>query len=239
MRIAFAAGGTGGHLYPAIAVAEMLAARGRARDCFFFVSRRGVERRILEGAGFPFTELPACPIAGAAPHRLLPAAARMLRAYRAARRLMRERGTEALVGFGAYASVPPALAARAMGLGLVVHESNAVMGRANRLLARVAHAVAFGMPQGEGRREARGEVTGTPLRAGILRGADRNEARRLLGLAPDRFTLLVTGGSQGARALNRAAAGAAGAFGREGIQVLHLAGEEGCGGVRAAYRAAG
>ena len=77
MRIAFAAGGTGGHLYPAIAVAEMLAARGRARDCFFFVSRRGVERRILEGAGFPFTELPACPIAGAAPHRLLPAAARM------------------------------------------------------------------------------------------------------------------------------------------------------------------
>ncbi|MCC6449028.1 MAG: undecaprenyldiphospho-muramoylpentapeptide beta-N-acetylglucosaminyltransferase [Candidatus Aureabacteria bacterium] len=239
MRIAFAAGGTGGPLYPAIAVAEALAAAGRAHDCFFFVSRRGVERRILEGGGFPFAELPACPVASAAPHRLLPAAARMLWAYRAARRLMRERNTEVLVGFGAYASVPPALAARALGLGLVIHEANAVMGRANRLLRRVAHAVALGMPQGDRRGETPGEVTGTPLRAGILRGADRNESRRLLGLAPDRFTLLVTGGSQGARALNGAAAGAAGAFTREGIQVLHLAGEEGCSEVREAYRLAG
>lgn len=240
MRIALAAGGTGGHLYPALAVAGALAKRGCMDDCFFFVSPRGVERKILEGSGFPFAELSACAIGCASPHRLVAAAVRMFRAYRTAGRLMRERRIETLVGFGAYVSVPPALAARTMGLPVVIHEANAVMGRANRLLAYAADAVALGMEPRDGlRRGPRTEVTGIPLRPGMLRGADRAVARRLLGLAPDRFTLLVTGGSQGARALNRAALGAAGAFAHAGMQAVHLVGETGCDEVRAAYRDAG
>lgn len=241
MRIAFAAGGTGGHLYPALGTAVELVRRDRACECLFLVSQRGVERRILEGAGFPFAELPASAFGSVCSYRAIPALARMIRAYREAGRLMRERGTQALAGFGAYASVPPVLAARAMGIGVVIHEQNAVMGRANRLLSRIADAVALGMPlEGDQRAGARREVTGIPLRPGILRGMERGEARRILGLSPGGFTLLVAGGSQGARALNGAAAGAAGALAREkGMQVVHLAGERDCGDVRQAYRAAG
>jgi UDP-N-acetylglucosamine--N-acetylmuramyl-(pentapeptide) pyrophosphoryl-undecaprenol N-acetylglucosamine transferase len=241
MRIAFAAGGTGGHLYPALGVAGELVRRDPASECFFLVSRRGVERRVLEGSGFPFAELPASAFGSICSYRVIPALARMILAYREAGRLMRARGVQALVGFGAYASVPPALSARAMGIGVVIHEANAVMGRANRLLARVADAVALGMPSGEHRRaDTRCEVIGIPLRPGIVRGMARTEARRLLELPPDGFTLLVMGGSQGARALNDAAAGAAGILAREkGMQVVHLAGERGCGEVREAYRRAG
>ncbi|MEI6633177.1 MAG: undecaprenyldiphospho-muramoylpentapeptide beta-N-acetylglucosaminyltransferase [Chlamydiota bacterium] len=241
MRIAFAAGGTGGHLYPALGVAEELLRRDRASECLFLVSRRGVERGVLEGFGFPFVELPASAFGSICSFRVVPALARMILAYREAGRLMRERGMQALVGFGAYVSVPPALSARAMGIGVVIHEANAVMGRANRLLSRVADAVALGMPSGERRRAGtRCEVTGIPLRRGIVRGMERDEARRILGLPTGGFTLLVMGGSQGARALNDAAAGAAGILARvKGMQVVHLAGERGCGEVREAYRRAG
>lgn len=240
MRIAFAAGGTGGHLYPALGVAGELVRRDSACECFFLVSARGVERKILENAGFPFAELPATALTGS-PYRRAAGLARMFRAFGQAKRLMRARESQALVGFGAYLSVPPALAARAMGLRVVIHEANAVMGRANRMLARFADAVALAMPLGgDADAVARGEVTGIPLRPGILRGMEQGKARRALGLSPDRFTLLVAGGSQGARALNAAAAGAATALARvRGMQVVHLAGESGCGEVREAYAAAG
>ncbi len=240
MRIALAAGGTGGHLYPALGAAGELRRRDPGCDCFFFVSERGTERGALQDAGFPFAELPVRTLRGGA-GACAAGLVRMARAYRRAGRLMRERGTEALVGFGAYVSVPPALAARAIGLRLVIHESNAVMGAANRFLARFADAVALGMPlETGGRPGRRGEVTGTPLRPGIARGMGRAEARRLLGIAPGALTLLVSGGSQGARALNDAAAGAAGLLAREGgIQVVHLAGGRDADGVRRAYAEAG
>jgi UDP-N-acetylglucosamine--N-acetylmuramyl-(pentapeptide) pyrophosphoryl-undecaprenol N-acetylglucosamine transferase len=227
MRIAFAAGGTAGHLYPALCTADELRRRDRLFEALFLVSRRGREREILEQYGFPCEEVPASGFGGALSLRIVPAVATMLSSYRTSRALMRGRGTQALIGYGAYVSVPPALAARALGLKVIIHEQNAVMGRANRVLARLADRVALGLPLSDEHRWAeRGYLlTGIPLRPEMLQGVTREEARGYLGVDPGAFTVLVMGGSQGARAINRMVAEGSGLLAKGGdLQVVHLSG---------------
>ncbi|MDD5557658.1 MAG: UDP-N-acetylglucosamine--N-acetylmuramyl-(pentapeptide) pyrophosphoryl-undecaprenol N-acetylglucosamine transferase [bacterium] len=238
MRIAFAAGGTGGHLYPALAAAEDLRGRDASFEALFFVSRRPRDGETVGRSGFPFRPLPGRGLGGG-PAGALAAALGAAGAWAASASVMRRRRIEAVAGFGAYVSVGPVLAARTLGLGIVVHEQNALMGRANRRLARWADGVARGLPPAEGLR--RGHVlTGVPVRPSVLSPPGREEARARLGLEGNRFTLLVMGGSQGARALNEAAAADAPLLARGGgVQVVHLSGAEGCGMVRAAYGGAG
>lgn len=227
---------------PALCTAEELLRRDRSFEALFLVSRRGLEREILDRAGFPFEELPVSALGGGPFWRIVPAIGAMLRSYGMARALMKRRGMQALVGYGAYVSVPPALAARSLGLKIVIHEQNAIMGRANRWLARIADRVALGLPlAGEPQRAGKGyPVTGIPLRREIARGVTRVEGRRRLGVGPDTFILLVMGGSQGARAINGLMMEGGTLLAEDGdLQVVHLSGEKDRAAVVEAYARTG
>jgi UDP-N-acetylglucosamine--N-acetylmuramyl-(pentapeptide) pyrophosphoryl-undecaprenol N-acetylglucosamine transferase len=211
MRAIIAGGGTAGHVYPGLALAAVLKARGHTVE--FAGTGHGVEASLVSAAGYPFHEVRAAPLV----RELSPATVRApfvaLGAMRECRDLVR--GASVVVGMGGYVSVPATLAARRVGVPIVLHEQNAVPGLANRVLARLANAVALTFPiSGHGfPRRRRLAVTGNPVREEILRVAGEREtlakeARGELGLAEDRRTVLIFGGSQGALHIDRAAVGA-------------------------------
>lgn len=232
-----AAGGTGGHLFPAAALAEALAGRGWRPH--LVTDRRGAAVAARGGA-WRLSALPAAGLAGrGAAGRAL---ALPLLAAGLARSLLllRREAPAAVVGFGSYASVPPGLAAGLLRIPLLVHEANAVLGRANRLLARRARvlATAFRAVRGAPPACPRAHV-GMPVRAGI-EALGARAYRPPAAKGPAR--LLVTGGSQGARAVGRivpaALARLDGAL-RARLDVLQQARPEDVDAVRAAYRDAG
>jgi len=198
-RVVLAAGGTGGHMFPAQALARELIARGLA------VSLVTDKRGGGFGPELPQAEthhISAGQLAGNSPWRKLLGLANLGLGYLQARALLRRLQPLCVVGFGGYASVPTVLAASRLGLRVVLHEQNAVMGRANRLLARRAQLIATSYAQVENLDEGlrgRVAVTGNPVRGSVAQ----------LGRKPyavpgkdDRLRLLVTGGSQGARVFN-------------------------------------
>ncbi|MCX6353869.1 MAG: undecaprenyldiphospho-muramoylpentapeptide beta-N-acetylglucosaminyltransferase [Candidatus Aureabacteria bacterium] len=237
MRIAFAAGGTAGHLYPALCAAMELRRRHAAFEALFLISRRGREREILEEHGFAYEELAVSGFGQVLSYRMLPAMAGMLGAFRRAFSLLRGKGMSALVGFGAYVSVAPAFAARLLGMRLIIHEQNAVMGRANRILARFADRICMGLPLNGEPAGTRGKCvfTGIPLRPEVREGVRREDALACLGLPKAGFTALIMGGSQGAHAINRIAMEGAETLAENKIQVIHLSGGKDYGAVHAAY----
>jgi UDP-N-acetylglucosamine--N-acetylmuramyl-(pentapeptide) pyrophosphoryl-undecaprenol N-acetylglucosamine transferase len=158
----------------------------------------------------------------------------LLRATVAARRLLRERAVDCVVSTGGRSSVPMGLAARSLGVPLYLLEQNAVTGRANRFLQPLAERIYHGLPCAD-RTSARSLMTGTPLRPGLGR-IDRRVARQCLELPQDAIVVMVTGGSQGARALNESVPAALLRTGRA-LHVLHLSGLGHDAAVRAAYAA--
>ncbi len=223
-RLVFAGGGTGGHLYPGLAVARAL--RG-FEPLFLLPAGRGDEARLRGEFESRTVEAPR-PDRG----RLL-YPARLLKAVKEARRLLRDLGAEGVVGLGGYASVPAALAARTLGLPLYLVECNAVPGKATRLLSRLAHGIGLGSEGARERLPARAcRVTGTPLRQELRQPARAEE----FGLASGVGTLLVLGGSQGARTLNTRVLDALPSCAGLPFQVLHCAGEGDAERVRDAYR---
>jgi UDP-N-acetylglucosamine--N-acetylmuramyl-(pentapeptide) pyrophosphoryl-undecaprenol N-acetylglucosamine transferase len=155
---------------------------------------------------------------------LLRVPGRLRGAVREARAVIDRVRPDVLVGYGGYVSMPAYLAARRSKVPVVVHEQNSLPGLANRAGARLARRVAVSFPE---TKLPRAEYVGLPIRtmiSGLDRGALRSEARAFFGLDPDRPTLVVTGGSQGARNVNTAIAGAARALGEAGVQVLHVVG---------------
>ena len=198
-RVVLAAGGTGGHLFPAQALARELIARGI--EAVLVTDQRGA------GLGPEFSQvethrISAGGIAGGSLAKKAKSAARLALGYLQARRILGRLAADAVVGFGGYASVPTALAGARLGLRVVLHEQNAVFGRANRLLAPRADAIATGFSQVQNiaaAEQAKVVMTGNPVRPAIVECG-----RRPYG-APgpsDPLRLLVFGGSQGAQAFN-------------------------------------
>ena len=228
MRILIAGGGTAGHVFPSLAVAEQLSARGARVE--FIGSTDGQEATLVPAAGYPFHAIRALPLRRELSVRAALAPAVALRSAIACRPLVR--GASAVLGMGGFASIPAVLAARTAGVPTVLHEQNAVPGLANRTLARLAAAI--GITFEDSRRRLSGrtriETTGLPVRKEILavqirREALAAEARRAFDLEADRLTLLVTGGSQGALQIDRAVAGAVALLsGRRDVQLVVLTG---------------
>lgn len=237
VHVAIACGGTGGHLYPGLAVAERLWDAGA--KVTLVVSPKDVDQQALRGDGrFEVLTIPAVGLSGG---RFLRFAVACVRSYRVARRAFRGMSPDVLLSMGGFTSVPPAWAVRRARGRVVLHEANAIPGRANRWLARVAERGFVYFPEAAERLPLKQvEVVGMPVRS-QFQSLDSGSCRLAMGLRPDRPVLLVMGGSQGASGVNDAVLAAAPRVTEAvaGLQWLHLTGPADVARVRAGYRQAG
>ncbi len=226
MKVVFAGGGTGGHVYPGIAIARELVERDPRVEAVFVGTRRGLEADVVPREGF---RLALIDVAGFRRRLSLDTALTALRACRGfvqAIGIVRRERPDVVVGTGGYVSGPVVLAAWLMGIPTLIHEQNALPGVTTRALSRIANAVALTFEESAphlGRR-SRVVVTGNPVRRSIV-ATTREEGARSLGLDPGLRTVLVFGGSQGARAINEAFVGALkGIMERRDVQVVFQTG---------------
>ncbi|GAB3657722.1 undecaprenyldiphospho-muramoylpentapeptide beta-N-acetylglucosaminyltransferase [Nocardioides korecus] len=227
LRVLLAGGGSAGHTSPLLATAEALRRLVPDVEITALGTARGLETRVVPEAGYPLELVPPVPLPRKVGADLARVPGRLRGALNATLEVLDRVQPDVVVGFGGYVSVPAYLAARRRGLPIVVHEGNALPGVANKLGARLTRHVATSFPGTELRHAT---CTGLPVRRMIStldRAALRAQARAEFGLDADAPTLLVTGGSQGARRLNRSVAAAAPALAAAGVQVLHVVGPAG------------
>jgi UDP-N-acetylglucosamine--N-acetylmuramyl-(pentapeptide) pyrophosphoryl-undecaprenol N-acetylglucosamine transferase len=228
------AGGTGGHVYPALAAAQELASRGW--EIAWLGARDGFEARVVPGYGFPIDVVDVRKVRGEGLGAWLLAPVRLLRAMVEAAAVLRRRRPAVVLGMGGFVAGPGGLVARLLGMPLVIHEQNAIPGLTNRWLARVATRVLQAFPDTfpGGSRAA---TVGNPVRAEIV-ALPRPEQRYADRSGPGR--LLVIGGSLGARALNDAVPAALSTLPAAARPLVrHQAGRGKAEATEAAYRAAG
>jgi UDP-N-acetylglucosamine--N-acetylmuramyl-(pentapeptide) pyrophosphoryl-undecaprenol N-acetylglucosamine transferase len=224
-----AGGGTAGHVFPAIAVARQLTELAPDVEPVFVGVPDRLEARLVPGAGFELHHIDAVSVPRRPSPRLLRVPGALRAGVRSCVELARETSAVGAITFGGYVSFPLDRAAWRLQLPLVVHEQNSVPGLTNRLAARWADRIAVTFPGSAHRfrHPERCVVTGNPVREDVLaldREAGRRAARERFGLHPDRPTLLVFGGSQGARSINQAIVAAHQRWSGTDLQILHAAG---------------
>jgi UDP-N-acetylglucosamine--N-acetylmuramyl-(pentapeptide) pyrophosphoryl-undecaprenol N-acetylglucosamine transferase len=235
--VAIACGGTGGHLFPGIAVADELKKRGCRIG--LLISPKEIDQQAVKAAqGMEIFTLPAV---GLQNRNYLSFAISFWKSFRAAMAIFRNNPPQAVLAMGGFTSAPPVLAGRKFGARTFLHESNTVPGRANRFLARYVDEAFVGFPETVERLKApKKSVTGTPVRpqfAGQL--PSQMACRTPLGLKPDLPTILVVGGSQGASGLNELILSTLPLLSSKNWQWLHLTGANDFEKVKAAYAAQG
>lgn len=219
-RILISGGGTGGHIFPAVAIANALRRRCDAEILFVGAEDR-MEMEKVPAAGYPIKGLP---VAGFDRKNLLRNFSVLLKLRRSiamARRIVKEFRPDLAIGVGGYASGPTLKAAQRAGVPTLLQEQNSYAGVTNKLLARQARRICVAYDGMERFFPADRIVkTGNPVRSALLEPRSREESRKAFGLRPDRPTLLVVGGSLGARTLNEAMESGLGRLEKEGIQVV-------------------
>lgn len=226
MRVIISGGGTGGHIYPALTIARAINDIQPA-DILFVGTRQGLEADIVPKEGFPFATVDA----GGIDRRLtldnLRALWRSFTGLFEAYGVIRRFRPDIVIGTGGYVCGPVLLTASLLGIPALIQEQNVIPGVTNRILARFVAKIAAGYPEAAknfGANRDKVVVTGNPVRREVLT-ATREEGLKALGLSPDRLTVLVAGGSRGARSINTAMAEVHARFaGRDGIQILHATG---------------
>ncbi len=234
MRLLIAGGGTGGHLYPGIAVARALAARGTRNAALFVGTERGLEKRLVPQAGFPLRLIRAGALKGMGPWRAASTLVGMPGSIFASGRILREWRPDAVLGVGGYASGPVMAAAALLGAPRAVLEPNAIPGITNRILGRIVREIYVAWEETAARfPEGRAIVTGNPVRDEVAAVPEPP--------AEGPFTLLVFGGSQGARRINETMMAALDELGAEGREwrFVHQTGSADVEKVQAAYAARG
>ncbi len=228
MTVAVAAAGTGGHVFPALAVAQALVERGLDPSEVVFLGGDRIEARVVPEAGFPFEAFELVALRRSLSPRNLRIPFVVRRSVLAMAEVMRRRRVRVVLAMGGYVTVPAARAARRLGLPLFLQEQNAVPGLAMRLAARRSRGVFLGLP-GPAERLPGAVLTGNPLRPALAR-FDRSAlaaaGRRRYGIPEGVPVLGVLGGSLGARVLNQAVAGIVAARQGAPLAVVHLAGGE-------------
>ena len=221
VKVVFTAGGTGGHIYPAIAIAEELKSMNDSADILFIGGSRIMERDIIGRAGFPMVPLSVIGL----PRRISPRQVVFFWKFgvstiRSLLLLQRENPV-CVFATGGYVSGPPVFAARALGIPVYLQEQNSYPGIATRTLARFSRMVFLGFEDAARnlRPDVKTLVTGNPVRRGID-SAKRSEAAERLGLHPALRTVFVFGGSQGARVINETVAEIAGGIVDRGFQLI-------------------
>lgn len=228
MKVLLAAGGTAGHIEPALTLADFLLRDDPETEVVVVGRDVGLEARLVPERGYRLRTIPAVPMPRKPSKDMALVPLRVSGSVRKVLDIIRDERPDVVVGFGGYVALPAYLAARRAGVPLVIHEANARAGLANRVGARLtpwaAEAVPGALPHAA--------YAGMPLRPSIVELAeatDRSERSRAsrvrFGLDPDRVTLLVFGGSLGARHLNEVVTACAADFAAAGIQVLHAVGD--------------
>jgi UDP-N-acetylglucosamine--N-acetylmuramyl-(pentapeptide) pyrophosphoryl-undecaprenol N-acetylglucosamine transferase len=209
IRLLIAAGGTGGHVYPGIAIAEEWRRRHPDSVVTFVGTGRGLENQVIPQAGFPLRTIAVRGFPRRSPLGILRAAWALPGALVQAGRLIREVKPDVVVGTGGYVSGPVVILARLAGVPVVIQEQNSVPGSTNRWLNLIADQVHISFVESRNyfRRRNNLKVSGNPIRRSLIR-QDRESAYSALNLDPARRTIFVFGGSRGARSINRAVAGA-------------------------------
>jgi UDP-N-acetylglucosamine--N-acetylmuramyl-(pentapeptide) pyrophosphoryl-undecaprenol N-acetylglucosamine transferase len=228
MRVVFTGGGTGGHLYPALALARHIRKEDPSSEMIFLGTEKGLESKILPPAGFGLKVLTI-----KTPVRRLSRA--MFRTFfimaggtLEAAKFLRWFSPDVVVGTGGYVSVPAVLAAMLLRIPVVLHEQNVIPGLANKKLAPWVALTCLSFPDSchHFPPRARLTVTGNPRASEVVGAAAGEDEYRLLGLMPGRKTLLITGGSQGASKLNKLTLKALQLLeGRKDLQVLYITGQ--------------
>jgi UDP-N-acetylglucosamine--N-acetylmuramyl-(pentapeptide) pyrophosphoryl-undecaprenol N-acetylglucosamine transferase len=244
MKLIIAGGGTGGHLFPGIAVAEDFLSRDPANEVLFVGTERGIESRAVPAAGYTLELISAAGIRGKGSLSQMKGAALMAYGYAQSRKILKRFRPDMVLGVGGYASLPMVLAARGLQIPRYVHEQNAIPGLSNRLLARFADRVFITLEESGGYFPAeKTMVTGNPLRRQILNMIENvspSSAKDDLRHA-ESFHLFIFGGSQGAHAINAAMVAALPLLNkcRYKVTITHQTGEKEHAEVAAAYRAEG
>jgi UDP-N-acetylglucosamine--N-acetylmuramyl-(pentapeptide) pyrophosphoryl-undecaprenol N-acetylglucosamine transferase len=234
MRVLIAAGGTGGHIYPGIAVAKEVMRRSPDSEVRFVGTERGLENRLVPQAGFDLSLIESAGLKNVGLAARVRGLLVLPKSFFAARRLLQEFNPDVVVGAGGYVSGPVLLTAALTGRRTLVMESNALPGFTNRRLARFVDRAAVTFEAALPYFRGKGIVTGNPVRREFfeIQGKERD---------PSRFSLLVFGGSQGARAINEALVAALPHLDahRDVLNVVHQTGEADFERVREGYRDAG
>jgi len=231
--VAIACGGTGGHLFPGIAVAGELKKRGC--EVALLISPKDVDQQAVKSAqGFEIFTLPAV---GLQNRNYFSFAKSFWNSYRTSRKIFNQRKPDAVLAMGGFTSAPPILAGNAFGAKTFLHESNTIPGKANRFLARFVGEAFVGFPEASARLKAcKVSVTGTPVRP-QFHPRNAIECRVPLGLDPNLPTILVVGGSQGAGGLNEMILSALPFLNKENWQFIHLTGAADFERIKTAYAA--
>jgi len=203
-RIVLSGGGTGGHVYPALSVYEVLQNDPGVEAILYIGARGHIEERIAKERGIDFVGLQVSGMPRKRPLALLKWLIQMLRAQSHAKKVLRNFRPTVVLGTGGYASAPALGAAKELGVPYAVHEPDAHPGLANKFFAASAALVSLGMEGATGIKSKKGltVVNGNPIRQGFVNKIGRDAACAVFGLKPDIATLVVTGGSQGAKAIN-------------------------------------
>ena len=241
MKVLIAGGGTGGHLFPGLALAEEFKRRDAGTEVTFVGTEHGIEARIIPREGYPIRFLRAEGFVGRSFLKKIRTVFKTTLSILDARRILNSVKPDIVIGVGGYASGAIVLLAAMKSVSTMIHEQNSVPGLTNRMLGRIVkrtcvtyHESLPFFPMG------RAFLTGNPIRARILRG-ERHAACRLFSLDDSTFTVFTFGGSAGARSINRAVVDALNHLIdlKEKIQFLHQTGEKDYESVREAYRKAG
>ena len=238
MNLIISAGGTGGHIYPGIGVAEAALETGFARRVLFIGARRGLEGTLVPAAGFELRTLPVDRVRGMKLTARLSGIAGLGLSIPRARKLIKEFAADAVVGLGGYASAPSLIAGSMSGVPTALCEQNTIPGTTNRFLARFARTICVSFAMSSGYLPSQKVVvTGNPTRRNIA------EARKVRSerVADGTFTIVVLGGSQGALFLNQTIARSLATFaqGQPSITIIHQTGKGRLDEARGAYAALG
>ncbi len=246
MKLIIAGGGTGGHLFPGIAVAEEFLARNPAHQVLFVGTEKGIEGRLLPRLGWPHCFIPAAGVRGKSPLAAIKGMAMLMYGYAESRKVLKAFQPDLVLGVGGYASAPLVLAARGMLIPRFIHEQNAIPGMTNKFLSHLVDQVFLSLESSARFFPKESTLlTGNPLRRAILNqveqyGEGDDPELRTPNLEPV-FRLLVFGGSSGAHSINEAMVAALPQLTdwRTTVKITHQTGENDLATVQAGYTAAG
>ncbi|NIK73737.1 UDP-N-acetylglucosamine--N-acetylmuramyl-(pentapeptide) pyrophosphoryl-undecaprenol N-acetylglucosamine transferase [Thermonema lapsum] len=225
-RVIISGGGTGGHIFPALAIADALKEQFPSVDILFIGAKNRMEMERVPKAGYPIEGLDIVGIQRSLTLRNLQVPVKLWKSYRRAQQIIAEKKPEVVIGVGGYASAPTLLAAIGAGVPTLIQEQNSYAGLTNRWLGKYAHKICVAYPGMEQFFPADKVVyTGNPVRKDILQLPTRAEALQALGLKANAPVLLVMGGSLGARVINESICAQIRRFADNGIQVIWQTGK--------------